>query len=167
MRRGIPTMFEGTLMRSRTEARWAALFTHLGWDWEYEPFDLDGYIPDFAIKFGTREIIVEVKSTDEDFEIAQSKIEISGWAGDVFIVGHRIDGSCCGRFGVIDGPGVHWGQLEIFECLSCGDASPLHVEGSWACRHCEAREGHRGDFEIEDAWKAAGNRTQWQKEEAA
>lgn len=167
MRQGIPTMFKGVLMRSRTEARWAAFFDYVGWDWEYEPFDLEGYIPDFAIQFGRGEIVVEVKSTDEDFALAQSKLEVSGWDGDSFIVGHRLDGSCCGRFGSVDGPGIHWGQLELFRCLSCGEVSPLHVEGSWACRHCGATEGHRGDFDISKAWAACGNRVQWKKEEEA
>lgn len=167
MRRGIPTMLDGVLMRSRTEARWAALFTQLGWNWEYEPIDLNGYVPDFLIQIRRGELLVEVKATDEDFELAQSKIEVSGWDGPAIVVGHRLDGSCCGRFGESDGPGYVWGELELFRCLSCGEVSPLQVEGSWACRMCGATEGHRGDFEIEDAWKSAGNRTQWQKEEAA
>lgn len=37
-------------MRSRLEARWAALFDLIGWRWTYEPFDADGYIPDFLIE---------------------------------------------------------------------------------------------------------------------
>lgn len=45
----IPTSYRGIQMRSRLEARWAAMFDLLGWEWEYEPFDLPGWIPDFAI----------------------------------------------------------------------------------------------------------------------
>jgi len=30
--------------RSRIEAQWAEMFTKLGWEWEYEPIDLNGYI---------------------------------------------------------------------------------------------------------------------------
>jgi hypothetical protein len=46
---GVPTMFNGRRYRSRLEARCAAFFDLLKWDAHYEPFDLDGYIPDFVI----------------------------------------------------------------------------------------------------------------------
>lgn len=54
----IPTMFEGVEFRSRLEAKWAAIFTELGWHWTYEPFDLPGWIPDFQLE---GRILVEVK----------------------------------------------------------------------------------------------------------
>ena len=57
---GIPTTHDGVRFRSRLEARWAHFFTELHWRWEYEPFDLKGYIPDFAI-LGERPLLVEVK----------------------------------------------------------------------------------------------------------
>lgn len=59
-KRGIPTEYAGTRFRSRLEARWAHFFTAVGWRWEYEPFDLDGYIPDFLI-LGDAPVLVEVK----------------------------------------------------------------------------------------------------------
>lgn len=46
----IPTMYAGVQFRSRLEARWAAFFDLAGWRWEYEPFDLEGYIPDFRVQ---------------------------------------------------------------------------------------------------------------------
>lgn len=46
----IPTMYAGVQFRSRLEARWAAFFDLIGWKWEYEPFDLPGYIPDFRVR---------------------------------------------------------------------------------------------------------------------
>ncbi len=58
---GIPTEHSGSRFRSRLEARWASMFDLLGWEWEYEPFDLDGYIPDFAIRTSLGPLIVEVK----------------------------------------------------------------------------------------------------------
>lgn len=58
---GIPTMYNGVQFRSRLEAKWAALFDLVGWKWEYEPYDLPGWIPDFVL-FGEKEnVIVEVK----------------------------------------------------------------------------------------------------------
>lgn len=47
----LETRYRGYRFRSRTEARWAVFFHHLGWAFEYEPegFDLNGtwYLPDF------------------------------------------------------------------------------------------------------------------------
>lgn len=45
----VPTVYEGVNFRSRLEARWAAMFDLLGWEWEYEPVELAGYIPDFRL----------------------------------------------------------------------------------------------------------------------
>lgn len=45
----IPTMYSGVQMRSRLEAKWAAMFDKVKWEWQYEPFDLNGWIPDFLI----------------------------------------------------------------------------------------------------------------------
>jgi hypothetical protein len=58
----IPTTgIQGIRFRSRIEAQWAEMFTKLGWEWEYEPIDLNGYIPDFIIKFPYEHLLVEVK----------------------------------------------------------------------------------------------------------
>jgi hypothetical protein len=67
--RNIPTRYAGIQFRSRLEARWGALFDLLGWHYEYEPFDLDGWIPDFLLTDGR--VLVEVKPvTDRPQEIA-------------------------------------------------------------------------------------------------
>lgn len=58
-RSGIPTTHADTNFRSRLEARWAAFFDLVGWSWVYEPFDADGYIPDFLIT-GPAPFLVEV-----------------------------------------------------------------------------------------------------------
>jgi hypothetical protein len=59
----IPTYYKGRRYRSRLEARWAAMFDLLQWHAEYEPFDCNGWIPDFAIKTydGNLPLLVEVK----------------------------------------------------------------------------------------------------------
>lgn len=47
----IPTLYQGTLFRSRLEAQWATLFDKIGLSWVYEPEGFtDGktrYLPDF------------------------------------------------------------------------------------------------------------------------
>lgn len=55
-----PTVYKDTLFRSRLEAKWAAFFDLAGWRWEYEPYDLDGWTPDFLIH-GVHPILCEVK----------------------------------------------------------------------------------------------------------
>ena len=59
----IPTVYRGTQFRSRLEAHWAAIFNRLEWQFSYEPFDGDGYIPDFLIH-GDYPLLVEVKPAD-------------------------------------------------------------------------------------------------------
>lgn len=65
----IPTRYNGVLFRSRLEARYAAFFDLAGWAWEYEPFDLPGWVPDFLVTFpcghsecgGSHSLLAEVK----------------------------------------------------------------------------------------------------------
>lgn len=69
-----PTLYNGRLYRSRLEARWAAFFDLLGWKYEYEPFDLNGWSPDFLIKGFFSDILVEVKPINEFNEEVANKI---------------------------------------------------------------------------------------------
>ena len=99
--KGIPTIGpRGIQFRSRIEAQWAYLFAEFGWDWEYEPFDLKGYIPDFIITFHDKQLLVEVKgeaniwktgSRDNGYEDGYhnyvKKIYESGWKGYYMVVG--------------------------------------------------------------------------------
>lgn len=60
----IPTTYRGIRMRSRLEAKWASIFDALGWEWEYEPIDLNGWIPDFVFPnhpFFKRPLLAEIK----------------------------------------------------------------------------------------------------------
>lgn len=45
----IPTRYNDINFRSRLEAKWACFFDLLEWRYEYEPIDLQGYIPDFVL----------------------------------------------------------------------------------------------------------------------
>lgn len=87
----IPTEYAGVMFRSRTEARWAAFFDLLGWQWDYEPLDIDGYIPDFELFGFCVPIIVEVKpyASLTELERAIPKIMASGWTGEALVVGRR------------------------------------------------------------------------------
>lgn len=59
----IPCQYKGINFRSLLEARWAYFFDKLGWTWQYEPFEMDGYIPDFLVTFSEDcwPMVVDVK----------------------------------------------------------------------------------------------------------
>jgi hypothetical protein len=59
--KSIPTNYHNVNFRSRLEAKWAAFFDLVGWKWEYEPIDLEGWAPDFLIHGKVLPIYVEVK----------------------------------------------------------------------------------------------------------
>jgi len=118
---GIPTLYRHTQFRSRLEARWAAFFDLVDWDWEYEPLDLPGWIPDFIIfcpggywtygecphKLPKKNIFVEVKPIDDfdDFEDRQkvfNALKQSKYSGtEVLVLGYRIIeyGPCVSKIG--------------------------------------------------------------------
>jgi hypothetical protein len=77
----IHTKYKGRLYRSRLEARFAAFFDLLGWKYEYESTDLNGWFPDFSL-YGSEEILVEVKPflmlKGFDEEIEKIKKAIAG-----------------------------------------------------------------------------------------
>jgi hypothetical protein len=56
-----PTKYGGFTFRSRLEARWAAFFDACGWQWDYEPAEFDGWVPDFLLKTKKQRTWVEVK----------------------------------------------------------------------------------------------------------
>lgn len=62
--KAIPTTYAGVNFRSRLEARWAAFFDLADIKWEYEPFDLEGWCPDFLLKTEPSLILAEVKPID-------------------------------------------------------------------------------------------------------
>lgn len=172
---GIPTLFRGVNFRSRTEARWAAFFTALGWPWEYEPVDLEGYLPDFIIRW-RRPLLVEVKgvsSLDAAEHLARQKLERTSWDGEALIVGSA-PGNLRDSLPVI---GLHasretgpdgalewlWFEGRAFRCLNCGSPSLFSSCESWHCRVCGEGEGneHQADLPLWDIWAKATNDTQW------
>jgi len=78
--KAVETKYAGTVFRSRLEARWAAFFDVVGWPWVYEPFDLDGWFPDFLLKpvVKTRPpVLVEIKPITEFCKDTADRIEKS------------------------------------------------------------------------------------------
>ena len=60
MIQSIPTSYRGCQFRSRLEARWAAFFDLAHLEWDYEPCNLKGWMPDFVLLM-PEPVYVEVK----------------------------------------------------------------------------------------------------------
>lgn len=158
---GIPTMFEGVRYRSRLEARYAAFFAALDWRVQYEPMDLDGYIPDWLVYFERRPLLVEVKGSDEELDAAKLKIELSGWRGDALILCGEVHGQTIGQIRIASEETLTWEEADLFFCINCRRVAVAAGGGDWRCRHCGAREDHVGSYDPSEAWAASGNRVQW------
>lgn len=180
----IETRYSSVQFRSRLEAKWAAFFDLLNWPWEYEPFDLDGYIPDFVLRF-RRPLLVEVKPiiTEQWQEVAAEahgaldKIERSGWQHEALLVGATVwddpggyGGSVIGLLGEKCGRGLVYDAAELNECDLANRGSLIglyHRSLNWTCRahhHDGRRSGAawppRPGFASE-TFREAGNRVQW------
>lgn len=185
-RRGIPTMHAHTRFRSRLEARWAAFFDAIGWRWEYEPFDLDGYVPDFVL-LGSAPVLVEVKPVTSFVEaerIAEGLQRFGEYESLVigctpFLTYDGLDdvvGAVGQDYGTFVAVGVEPGPVDVVyapaawaACWTCERLSVVHLCGGWVSHPtgCEHRKSnHPGltddaTLRIERAWAGARNRTQW------
>ncbi len=173
----IPTVYRGVRMRSRLEARVAAVFDALGWSWEYEPIELRGYFPDFLVDvgdpYGDRPLLVEVKpylATSLEARQAAQKIERSGWPGEAVVIGGAT--ALLGQRGHM-GPLV-WSPAEFVRHTAPAHAGDVYPSAHWtlrslqtprACRTCYEREFTPDVLTLVDnfhaIWIEAGNVTQW------
>lgn len=182
----IPTKWNGVQFRSRLEARWAAFFTAIGWEWSYEPVDLQGYIPDFLLHLH-EDVLVEVKPFTrlEDPVIAEAheKIRESGWVGSGVVVGARLfDAYRVPKFPswsnvFVLGQELDEGPCPLGWCSLCGKASlslwSLARRAQCGCMCSVCGEASWISFCGEDgldrrkrvfgAWNEAGNAVQWRR----
>lgn len=166
----IETTYKGYKFRSRLEAKWACVFDQLGWQWEYEPVDLNGYIPDFVLLFPHGNLLCEVKPAMSlsELELAAPKIEESGWESDAMIVGASVinDFALLSQRYEEDGrSGWWWSPVVTFHCLNCRNKSIYHVYGHYLCQVCGAYAGdHGGDtWNPQACWAQAHNETKWKR----
>lgn len=172
---GIPTLHAGIRFRSRLEARWAAFFDEIGWRWEYEPFDLEGYIPDFLIQ-GERPLLVEIGPCvmQADYEGKATKINRTAeeWSHDVLVLGsgplpnlsisYDDRSMAAGWLGEQDETGYAWGPAIWAYGLHVDRLAIFHDFMDWSHRPNPGREAAVMDrAEVESAWANAVNSTQW------
>lgn len=179
--KAIPTVYRGCTFRSRLEARWAAFFDEVGWPWQYEPLDLNGYIPDFVLDF-YEPMLVEVKPALKVSELMQytPKIMQSGWKQEALIVGAGLfdawGDACLGimvqYFNCVDEdgkpitPNFLWSRAVFEKCQQCGRPSFYHEDLTFTCRVSGCYEGdhYLGPIKLYDAlpiWNRAASKVQW------
>jgi len=172
-----PTRYKDQLFRSRLEAKWAAFFDLLKWPYVYEPYDLNGYIPDFILQF-YEPLLVEVKPEIlfKDLEQHTGKVEKSGWDKGILIVGADLfESKFWGKDGyrAIGLLGEFWPNEKIDRvytegslsyCTVCKRPSIHQVSGSWYCRVAGCYEGGSTMEDFDQGlslWRQAGNEIQW------
>lgn len=181
---GIPTVYKHRQYRSRLEARWACFFDLLGWHYEYEPCDLEGWIPDFVL-CEAEPVFVEVKPvTLFPVEVA-AKLDATSCLDDVLIVGVRLLEP---RDNYGEMLALGWLREFVEDCASW-DYAPL---GVWShppptkprVGFCHALQSFRdritgmydggchgalplNTVHVWALWAEAGNVTQWQKRRGA
>ena len=180
----ITTMYDGIEYRSRLEARWAAFFHRLKWQFTYEPFDGNGYIPDFLIH-GDFPMLIEVKPavTPDDFTAPIEKIDRGlkdVWDGRILIVGLDPLPYLTSDYDRSPVAGFLRESINPYEpddlCWNHGlwhpSSTPLsvcHEYMSYACSPSGYYDGNNGDWRgvpgtlqyIRDMWAAACNDSKW------
>lgn len=173
-----PTEYGRTLFRSRLEARWAAFFDMAGWQWIYEPFDMIGWTPDFALVGHDADVLVEVKPIIWPARVAPSlmrRLSVEAGAGKAARMNR--EALVLGAAPVLDDHDVVLGYF-LHEADGGHDVAVLHVghgraldfcarDGSYAYRiggECDGkRHLHFVDFDdVRDLWNEAGTVTRWE-----
>src|SRR5215207_1748419 len=137
------------------EARWVAMFNLVGWEYEYEPFECNYYIPDFFLKHGTHPVMVEVKpaATLGELEGYARDVEqgLAGhWEHDYLVVGASATfGRAIGWQGqyvpgyaeyrdydahYVDSP--HWNAAPAFWHRCCNHAHAFHHQDTFLSQPC-------------------------------
>lgn len=168
-----PTRYAGIEFRSRLEATWAAFFDQLGWQWSYEPIDLNGWVPDFAINGALLDLFVEVKPTRNPEPAILDKMVAAApesnllWVGrepvfdqDVPVI-HSLGFHWCPRY-------EKWKSLAVVDSASTGRIDVhLHPAEPYLGFHYGEQTDHlKYDYSahpvgLRQKWKDASNITRW------
>jgi len=155
--KGIPTLYNGIQFRSRLEAKWAAFFDLLAYDWEYEPFDLNGWILDFIIipsffrnwELKPLELLAEVKPFSDFTEFTSTTQKIMNSLKEekyraFILLGYKLNFSK-------DIPDLGWLVQKDHNALFGWKKSSAQVYSS--------------PRKLQLLWKEAANKVQWKGKE--
>lgn len=76
-----PTTHKGSLIRSFLEKKWHVFFDYCGWDYQYEPYPLPTWLPDFVLIGKSKTYLVEVKPVSLMIDLPQFFDKISKAVG--------------------------------------------------------------------------------------
>jgi hypothetical protein len=158
--RGIATTYRNTRFRSRLEARWAAFFDLVDWGWTYEPFDTDGWIPDFLIA-GDRPLLIEAGPVSTDQEFRDKAQKPLGWLQHpTLVLGISPIVLSDEQAGLV----IKDRLTAVGYWSRCDDCSGLlrvasALTGESPCGHTDGRPTSAGH--LFDLWAKAGNDVQW------
>jgi hypothetical protein len=130
--KAIPTVYGARQFRSRLEAKWASFFSLCDWQFEYEPYDLGTWSPDFLLS-GATKVLVEVKPiTDPDQDVIDKMVAAATeakWDGDLLLLGvaPRFDMD----MGPYESPAIGW-LGERFVESEWTYVSEIRPDGTWA-----------------------------------
>lgn len=184
-----PTTYGGVNFRSRLEARWAAFFDLLGWKWQYEPIDLEGWVPDFSIQGASGPVYVEVKPIEwnRTHDGNNGQVRERGDLAKVRDYAKRDGAREVLVLGTMPSFMAHTGESD-WAYLGCLVGSGIDTGFDAACLFCSPDTGfdfcayygsyrfrisgeYDGDHHLSSAypdpevvtrmWRQAGNATQW------
>lgn len=178
--KAIETKFRSFMFRSRLEAKWAAMFELLEWEWDYEPVDFNGWIPDFVV-YGDQPVYVEVKPVLELPVDVAEKMQNSGCQDEMLIVGQKCllgdrsdrDDLCFGwvaeSVGEVDDSVSFWWERATFGRWrgGLGKIGFCHTVGQFYDRISGGYDGGcYGEIEVQadeikHLWAMAHNATRW------
>ena len=145
-------MYGGIEYRSRLEARWACFFDLWGYRFTYEPFDGNGYIPDFLLHADPALAEIKPAVTFDEYRAAIPKMTagLAGhWENDLWILG-------------VD-------PLAAWECGCPLPGRPAGLLGKYRPAYAgwNFKVLHWGDEdrEVRAAWAQACNATKWRGRE--
>jgi hypothetical protein len=149
-------------------------FGLVGWPYEYEPFQLPGWIPDFLL-LGLTPVLVEVKPVYTFPPFVVEKVEAAHPPHEVLILGCTLPARPMGQEGVVspnvlgwlaersgDDDHVHlWWSDALLGKTPAGSVGVRHREGSGFDRISGEELVRVGPARIQMAWSEAGNQVQW------
>lgn len=144
----IPTTYAGVRFRSRLEARFAAFLDSYQLSWNYEPFELQEYIPDFVVELSFGPLLFECKPAvlPQEFVWPCTRVTRSGWVGPAIVVGSSLAAAP-----------DDWGDLVMFGSTAAEEGGWSRVgRGRWP-----AAWGEYPFADVRDRWVEAGNVVQW------
>lgn len=149
-------MYKGVRFRSRLEASYAAFFDEIRWQWEYEPYELSGWAPDFLVKFPrwreSRSLLVEVRPYDQ-FEQFYNHTAYIRYYDLAHSDRHPEDGV------LLTGAHPRIGRWQ----MSLSEGGGEFEISDWVNCNCNSQaRGYRNHIDVH--WLAARNIVQWHPE---